>query len=124
VFQSSGLQKEDIEHDGRLEGTTFVERILHLDHSSIASRVVAIPEVDFYGDNVDADTVIRIHDDESLAIERSIQLAPFLSAGALHKAHGRFVFISADGTRAFVVVQADEASGMLNDYAIVAYDLD
>lgn len=124
VFGSSDLQKEDIVHSGRLEGTTWVDRIHHLDHSSIASKVVAIPEVDFYGDNPDADTVIRIHDDESLAVERSIQLAPFLSAGALHPAHGRFVFISADGTRAFVVVQADEASGLLNDYAIVTYDLD
>ena len=37
--------------------------------------------------------------------------------------HGRNVFISADGAEPFVVVQADGASGLLDDFGIATYDL-
>ncbi len=114
VFRSSPLQEDDMTYNGSLAGLSVIR---HLDHATEPGKVAAIPDVGFL-DDPDADTTVRIYDDVFLAFERSIELPSFLLGEAAYVGHGRNVFISADGTELFVVVQADGAPGLLNDFAI------
>ena len=121
VFRYSDLPQNDMTYNGSLEDTGDIR---HLDHSSVASKIVVLPDDNIYGDDPTVSQSLRIYGHPLLNFERSIDLTRYLLPGMAHPTHGRFAFISVDGTKVFVVVQADEASALLNDYAVVTYDLD
>jgi hypothetical protein len=99
-----------------------VIRIQHLDHSSLADRVAAIPMVGLFQDP-GLDTSMRFYDGETFAFQESVPLSSFLAGGAAHAAHGRFLFISADGAKLVVIVRADESAEVEGGDAVAVYDL-
>lgn len=125
ILRSSTDPQIDMTYGGSLAG---VDLIRHLDHSSTTDKIVAIPDVKWTvdGDDVSANKTLRFYDvvdDAFVNFDRSIELTRFIVSGSAYQAYGRFAFISADGSKVFVVVQADPAAGLANDFGITAYDL-
>ena len=69
------------------------------------------------------DTRIALFDGDSLALIASQALPAFSTLSGDAVAHGRRVFLSADGNTAYVVVQADTTSGLADGGAIITLDL-
>jgi hypothetical protein len=121
MFRTSQLPANDMEYNGSIPGVGYIR---HLDHSSAAGKLVVLPSDDVVGGDRNSRKKLRVYDtSDPLSLDRQIDLSPFLDAGADHPAYGRFAFISADNTKVFVIIQADERSGLLNDHALVIYDL-
>lgn len=68
------------------------------------------------------DTQIQIYDYDFSVFEKSVQLPSFVIGVDSYAGHGRFVFVNRDGSQVFVVVQADEVSGILLDYGVASFD--
>jgi hypothetical protein len=124
ILRSSEAPEVDMTYGGSLAGVLYIR---HLDHSSTTDKVAVIPDVEWTvdGDDVSANKTLRLYDvvdDAFVNFDRSIELTRFLVSGSAYQAYGRFAFLSSDGTRVFVVVQADPAAGLANDYGITTYD--
>jgi hypothetical protein len=117
VFRSSDVRSEDMVYNGALSNVDF---ITHLTHSSTMNKVIVIPSSSWFDSNVQ-DTEIQFYDYQFLSFDKQIELPPFIAQGDTFDAHGRFVFVSSDGSRQFVVVQADATSGLLYDFGVVNY---
>ena len=52
---------------------------------------------------------------------RSDALPRFVTGGSNYPGHGKFVFFDSTGAKMFVVMQADAASGLQNDFAVTTY---
>ena len=117
VFRSSELQSQDMTYNGSLSELSLIE---HLSHSSAADKVIAIPGADWIPPD-DEDTELQIYDYDFLNFEESVSLPNFIVNGNAYPGHGRYVFFNSDGSAYYVVMQADETSGMLYDFGVVAY---
>ncbi len=117
VFRASNTQALDMTYNGSLSELNL---ITHLSHSISASKVVVIPEGNFIGQPPD-DTVLQLYDYTHLVHENSIALPRFRVGQDTYPGHGKFVFFNNDGTQYYVIMQADNTSGLLYDYAIIAY---
>jgi hypothetical protein len=119
VFRSSSVRSEDMIYDGRL---SQLDAIRHLSHSSILGKVFAISDSTYYYSPLGRpDTEVQIYDGAFLAFERIVPLPRFAVGQATYAAHGRFVFVHSDGSRYYVIAQADPSAGMLYDYGIVTF---
>lgn len=116
VFRSSELQSEDMLYNGSLKE---LNAIRHLAHSSEARRVVAIADYSIYYVTIANDTEIQVYNYDYLTIESRIKLPTFVVGSHTYTGHGKFVFFNKDGSKFFVVLEADKTSG-LND-GIVQY---
>jgi hypothetical protein len=119
VFRSSQIRSEDMTYNGSLAGMSLVRS---LDHSAAAGKVVAIPDRGFSGPP-NIDTELRLYDYEFLALDGAFPFPRLRVGTADHPLHGRHVFFTADGRRAWVLVEADAASGLLFDHGIVEFRL-
>jgi hypothetical protein len=117
VFRASAVRAEDMTYNGSLEGLSLVR---HLDHSAAIGNVVAVPDNSRWG-NEFSDTEIQIFGYDYLTFKERIPLPHFVISGDAYAGRGRFVFHNRDGSRYFVVVQADGTSGLLYDYGVVTY---
>lgn len=117
VFQSSSIVSEDMIFSGALENLNGIKS---LDHSSISKEIVAIPYDVSYPYDLLADTRIVFLDDYYMAQTMSYLLPEITTSGSSFSNHGRFVFYSKDGSRHFIITQADETSGLTADFAILA----
>jgi hypothetical protein len=70
-----------------------------------------------------ADTTIEFFGQQYLAVIGSISIPKIASGASSYTAHGRYLFWNASGNRLFAVIQADQTSGLLNDYAIYTVSL-
>jgi chitinase len=113
VFRSSVDAASDMTYNGSLAGTTLLSWV---DHSLETGKVAAVGGMDFAGRE---DRMVRIYDDEFLALDREVRL-PTTTGGGVGRISwaGRYAFYSADGSRLFVVVQASPDSALLMDYGI------
>lgn len=118
VFPASSGNTRDLAPIGSIQNLGFTRQITH---SSAAGKVAAIPEYDVSFNRTSDDTEVQIFDDESLALEKSVSLPRFSVNGSRYAGHGRFVFYDSTGVKMFVVLQADAASGLLNDHGIIIY---
>lgn len=116
VFRATSTQAGDITYNGALQNLTS---IAHLSHSSAIGKVAAIPANSYFV--LDSDTEIRTFGYDYLTFEQSIPLPRFIFGNGNYAGHGKFVFYNSDGSKVFVVVQADASSGALYDYGIVIY---
>ena len=117
VFRASNVQSEDMTYTGRL-GNLF--SVQSLDHSSSAGKVIVIPEKrSIYGTHEDIE--LQIYDYDFLVFEHSLVFPSFIVGSASYQGHGRYVFFDSTGTNYFVILQADESSGLLYDYGVVGY---
>jgi hypothetical protein len=119
VFRSSQVRTEDMTYNGSLAGMTLARWI---DHSAEAGKVLAIPDRGFSGPP-NVDTELRLYDYAFLALDGVFPF-PRLRVGTVdHLVHGRHVFFDAEGRRAWAIVEADAASGLLFDHGIVEFRL-
>ncbi len=118
VFSASDVQSEDMKYKGSL---SELENVSHLGHSSASGKVAAIPKNSYFVN--DNDTEVQIYNDEFLAHEESIRFPDFFIQTNSYAGHGRFVFFNSDGSRYFVILQADETSGILYDYGVMTYSV-
>jgi hypothetical protein len=119
IFSASTAAAADMIYRGSF-GTFSLRSVQSVAHSTAAGRIAAIPMVR---------TVAPIHDDTEVRFFGD-EYADFLDRRALPRfvvgpdsfpGRGRFVFWRSDGTRCYVVLQADAASGLAQDWGVVAY---
>ena len=115
AFRSSSVQVEDLVYAGQLSGMTAVE---HMD--ATAGEIAAIPDVTYLSPAT-ADTTVELFDPTYLGHVNGITLPRWIVGVSPYAVHGRFVFYSADGTKKFVVAQADGSSGLLHDTGVLTY---
>lgn len=108
VFRSSVIRAQDMTYNGSLG----ISGIVSVVHSAEQAQVLAISS---------SDTAVQLYDYEFLTLNSTIPLPQFATPNGDFAAHGKFVFYNTDGTKYFVIVQADQASGMLNDYGVVTF---
>ncbi|MBI5207835.1 MAG: hypothetical protein HY934_08600 [Candidatus Firestonebacteria bacterium] len=118
VFRSSEIKNQDMTYNGSLSELKFIE---HLSHSSLSNKVIVIPGIPWWDEN-NQDTELQIYDYDFLSFEKSIKLPSFFAKNNFYLGHGKFVFFNSNGSKYFIVIQADESSGMLNDFGIVSYN--
>jgi hypothetical protein len=133
VYHSSTNPAVDMTVEGRLQGLTIVR---HLSDSAASGTISAIPAVPDYsgfgftvipgggwdGDPLD-DTRVELFDASSFSLKQTIAIPPFVLGGSSYPARGRFVFFNGLGTRIYVIVEADAASGLVNGFGIESFDL-
>lgn len=116
VFRSSAIRSEDMTYNGSLNSLSL---IAGLDHSSAANKVVAIPGNGYSTSN--NDIAIQFYGYDFLAFQKTISLPKFLVQGNAYSAHGKFTFFNAAGDSVYVIMKADNTSGLLYDYGITTY---
>ena len=124
VFRSSPNQSEDMKYAGILAGEGSVQ---WLDYSSAADRIYAVfGSGGWYDDSPDSE--VRVYEPDFLAFKGTVPLPQFLvpngqGGGTLHDARGKFVFVNSAGTRFHALIQADQSSGLLLDWAVASFDV-
>jgi chitinase len=114
---SSGTTPEDMTYNGALQNLSSVR---HLSHSQTIGKVAAIPDNTY--SNANADTEVWTFTYDYLTFQSSVTLPYFVPSNtSAFSGHGRYVFYNDDGTKSFVVLQADATSGILYDYGVVTY---
>lgn len=116
VFRSSAIYSEDMTYNGSLNSLSL---IVGLDHSSAANKVVAIPGNGYSTSN--NDIAIQFYGYDFLSFQKTISLPKFLVQGNAYSAHGKFTFFNAAGDSVYVIMKADNTSGLLYDYGITTY---
>jgi len=116
-FSTTGNSMDtDLKYQGRLYG---LPGAVSTDHSSATGLIAAIP---YPSAGPLDDTRVYRFDDVYCETVKARQLPKFDVGGTKYAAHGKFAFLSSDGTKVHVVVMADVTSGLLNDYAVVTFD--
>ncbi|MBS1148515.1 MAG: chitinase [Myxococcaceae bacterium] len=118
VFRSSPIQSMDMLYAGSLSGLPLVR---HLDHSSAAGKLIAIPENGYGSTTPAADVKVRKYEDAFLVFQSEATLPQFTVGSASYATHGRFAFFNSAGTGHFVLVQVDPTSGAQLDWGVVSY---
>jgi len=117
TFRASVDPAQDMTYSGALENMDDI--IVNLSHSVETGLVASIiRDGAIVNPDSTVDTEIRFYDDQFLTIAGSVSLPDFSMSGNNFDAHGKFVFYNSGGTRYFAIVQADSASGLLNDFGI------
>jgi hypothetical protein len=93
---------------------------ISVQHAAHSSEVAAMAAIPWYLNNV-GDTEVQIFDDQLFTLQKSIALPHFEAGGSHYPGHGKFVFFNSCGSNIFVVMQADTASGLTNDFGVVTY---
>jgi hypothetical protein len=121
VLRTSSNPEDDMTYVGSL---TNLERIRHLTHSSAAGLILAIPSkgsaADFPRFPSPGTNHVLIFGYENLDLQRTLTLPEYVVNGLPYDAIGRFVFANAAGTQYYVIVQAEEGAGLLQDYGVVS----
>ncbi len=117
VFRASNTEALDMIYNSSLSELSL---ITHLSHSISTGKIAVIPEGNFSGEPPN-DTVLQFYDYTFLVYEDSIVLPTFSVGQDIYPGHGKFVFFNSDGTRKYVIIQADNTSGLLYDHMVVVY---
>ena len=109
--------EKDMGYGGSLEGRLPVQWMAL---SGAAGRIAVIPADQSYwsGQDRPSDSEVRFYDYTWMTISGRAPLPDFDVAGGKFKSHGKWAFYNTAGTALYVVMQADSASGLLNDFAI------
>lgn len=103
-----------------LQGAT---KIQSLTESAALSRVAAIPNATSYTTPPVNDNQVLLYDSAYLEPAGTFQLRNFTANGNSYQAHGKQVFFNQGSTAMYVVMQADSASGLSNDFAVQVFQL-
>lgn len=114
VFSAStGTTKDMPPPKATLEGLNSAIGVQHADDSWAVAKVAAIP--------VTSDSEVRIFDDRLFTLQNKMALPHFTVGGSDYPGHGKFVFFNNTGTRLYVIMQADAAAGLADDFGVVTY---
>lgn len=117
-FRYDSDPQKDMYYGGRLDETGYLNWMAM---SASAGRIAVIPfqGTSFPpGDDSLGDSELRFFDYTFLRRLGTAALPDFQVGASKYKAHGKWVFYNAAGTALYVVMQADSASGLANDFAI------
>jgi hypothetical protein len=108
VFRLSDVAAQDLQYNGTLvtNGLTAVA-------DSSLQQVTATVAT-----GSTTDTTIKFFGQQYLSAIGGISIPQFTVGSKSYDAHGRYLFWNTAGNRLFAVVQADQTSGLLNDFAI------
>lgn len=112
VFRSSEVAADDMRYNGSLNTS-----IRSLAHSVSAHEIAVVPELSW--NSTGDDTKLKFFNDDVLTPVSELRLPKWKVGATAYPAHGKFVFYNAAADTAYVVVQADESAGTLNDFGIV-----
>jgi chitinase len=119
VFRSSEVRAEDMVYAGNLQGMTSVAWATQ---STAAGRILALAGTSFGSQPPPSE--LRVYDSAFLAYRGAVALPQFAVPGVgSFKSEGRFVFSTTSGQRVYVLVKAENASGLAQDWGLVIYDL-
>jgi hypothetical protein len=116
AFRTSSAQAQDLIYGGALSGVSLVQ---HMDSS--ATEVAAIPATSSWAATPQYDVTVELFNNDYLGHVDRISLPRWQVGTSSYDTHGKFVFYRADGAKKFVIVQADGASGLLRDTAVLTY---
>jgi chitinase len=88
--------------------------------SSVATQLAIIPLPQVYANMQIDDTELWTFD-QYTGFLKSMVLPHFMNGGNDYPAHGKFVFYNSSGLGMYVIMQADAASGLVNDFGVVQY---
>jgi hypothetical protein len=121
VFRASDDPSTDMRFNGKLSQESNVRWATH---SLPGNSIAVLPGYSqfTYPPQPRADSQVRYYTHDFLLYRGYAVLPSFVVGDASWAARGRWIFFNAAGTKQYVVVQADEASGILNDYGLVTID--
>jgi|GEM_PF-838441 len=113
AFRLSDIAAQDLQYNGTL-ASNGLAAVADSSVQHVTAAVATGPA---------NDTTIQFFNQQYLAVSGSIAIPKFTSGSNSYDAHGRYLFWNAAGDRLFAVVQADQTSGFLNDYAVYTVSL-
>jgi hypothetical protein len=118
VFRSSAVSSEDMRYAGKLQGMSVVQWAAQ---STPAGIVAALPGSWCCGDPVNL-SEMRVYESTFLAYRGAVPLPQFAVPGVgSFEAEGKFAFFKADGERLYLLIKAEDGSGMALDWGLVTY---
>lgn len=117
VFRSTADQASDMKYNGRL---SELDSVQWASHSSTSGKIAVIPSSgpSYNPSTKGSDTTVQYYMYDYLTYDGNATLPAFPAGGTSFASHGRYVFQSADGSKQYVIVQAPDSSGLLNDYGV------
>ncbi|HLY08128.1 MAG TPA: fibronectin type III domain-containing protein [Planctomycetota bacterium] len=115
MFSTSSIQAQDMRYRGSFPG---VPQLQSCSHSAAAGRAVVIPAPTT---SATADTEIRFFEDQYFDLQSRLFFPTFVVVSTAYPAHGKFVFWNSAGSQVFVIVQADPAAGLTQDFGRVTF---
>ena len=92
--------------------------------SAALKRVAAVTGPRYTGDMVTNDNIVFMYEYEHLNPVGQFTLADLQGPGSrTFRNHAKWVFFDADSTALYVIVQADQSSGVLNDFSVQTISL-
>jgi hypothetical protein len=121
VLRSSSDPALDMRYMGSLSEDGSIRWV---GHSAAAGSIAVIPKYlnVWWDSSPQLDQEIRYYTTDFNIFRGKALLPSFVTESGNWQARGRWVFFNAAGTKQYVVVQADEASGMLYDYGALTID--
>jgi Putative binding domain, N-terminal len=98
-------------------------QIVSLNESAVLGQVAAIPLASQYATPAINDNQVFLYDSAYFDPAGTFQLPDFIANGQNYQAHGRQIFYNQASTSLYVVMQADGASGLLDDFAVQVFPL-
>lgn len=120
VFRASTDPKLDMYYMTSMKG---VSSIGSLSESAALKRVALLQGRPVYPANTINDSTVMLFDSTYLKPIGQFALPNVSAGGNSYQAHGRWLFFNAASSELFVVVQADQTSGLLNDYGVLRIPL-
>lgn len=98
--------------------STLPSAIQAFTESAFLHTLALIPPAPMIGGPATNDSVVMMFDSVYLKPLAQFALPPFTITGATFAAHGKWVFFNAASTELIVLSEADNKSGLLNDFAV------
>jgi hypothetical protein len=117
VFRASTDSTVDRTYKTSFPGLNGIE---YLDTSSTLNRVAVIPSASqfSYPSPVQKDNEVRLFEADYLAQVGRFVIPDFINGGKSFQAHAKAVFFNQSSSALYVVAEADNTSGLLNDFAV------
>ncbi|MBX3085981.1 MAG: hypothetical protein KF716_30375 [Anaerolineae bacterium] len=124
VFRTAADWELDVTPNGRLAQMKYARYVYH---SANAGLILAIPESrpipPCPNQGEETSNRLLVYDYNTLALLKVLTLPSVGKTDKNLPSIGHFVFANAAGTQYYIVLQANENSGLLNDFAIAVGDL-
>jgi hypothetical protein len=116
VYRASSVASMDLTYAGAFANDMSIQ---WADSSAVAGQVAVIPGVAQWPPGpTDADAKLHRYDDQFLQFLGETPLPDFPAGSMSGTSHGRYVFFKGDGSKLFVVLQADPSLSALHDYGV------
>ena len=116
VFRASNTSAVEMTYASTLQGLTNVQSVAS---SASLNLVAAIPSVVYYlASTSPSDNEIWLYTNDYLNPTGHMLMPDFVVNGTHYQAHGKQAFFNKASSSLYVVMQADNKSGLLYDYAV------